>query len=263
MQNLYQIALYLLSKVKRKINIVVVGANDGKFNDPIYDFAMQCMNRTTICLIEPNTDLLPYLEKNYSTHPNHKIINCAIGPDGFLTLYTIKKEYWSDFQPDYAKVKGWPEYRAATGITSASRKHLEDALEKDSHLDADKVITSLQVPSKELEKALSGVSWKMPIDVLQIDAEGHDDSVIYSSNLKLTNPKYIYFELHHIPQDRLQSLLKYLSEEGYKTYKIRRNALSVKRKGSPLNIFLSCFLSLATNKHSKLPSRRAGKDKKT
>ncbi len=257
MPNPYQVALSLLSKIKKQINIIVVGANDGKFNDPIYDFVMKSIDRTAVCLIEPNTRLKCYLKENYSGHPKSKIINCAIGPNGVLTLYAIKEKYWSDFQPSYATNRGWPEYRAATGITSASREHLEDALKDHSNINAAEAITSLTVPSKELDRVLQDIDWKMPIDVLQIDTEGYDDSVIYSSNLKLTKPKYIYFELCHIPKDRLDVLVNYLSREGYKTYKIQRNALSVKTKGSFLCRFLGSFLFIyflfVTKKSNKRP----------
>ena len=41
MYNKYQVALRTLIGIKYQLNIVVVGANDGKTNDPIYNFAMK------------------------------------------------------------------------------------------------------------------------------------------------------------------------------------------------------------------------------
>ena len=46
--NLYSIALNVLVEIKHKLNIVVVGANDGRVNDPIYEFAMG-MSSKPIC----------------------------------------------------------------------------------------------------------------------------------------------------------------------------------------------------------------------
>lgn len=112
-------ALRTLINIKHKLNIVVVGANDGKNNDPIYDFAMSNSGSTSTLLTEPNKPLLPYLESNYSSHPSHKVANCAIGKPGILTLYAIKQSAWASFQPNYAK--DWPLYRAPTGITTANR----------------------------------------------------------------------------------------------------------------------------------------------
>ena len=50
----YQVALRTLIEIKHQLNIVVVGANDGKTNDPIYDFVMRRSGATNILLIEPN-----------------------------------------------------------------------------------------------------------------------------------------------------------------------------------------------------------------
>lgn len=121
MSKIYSIALRALIQIKNKINVVVVGANDGKINDPIYNFNIEKSDKSIVCLIEPNTALLPYLKENYSSHPCYKIANCAVGKDGILSLYAIKEDFWESFQPPYAK--RWPVYRAATGITSASREH--------------------------------------------------------------------------------------------------------------------------------------------
>jgi hypothetical protein len=45
------------------VNIVQVGANDGKTNDPIYDFVSDNKYKTNIILIEPAKQVTPYLRK--------------------------------------------------------------------------------------------------------------------------------------------------------------------------------------------------------
>ncbi len=243
MQELYSIALKALILVERKLNIVVVGANDGKYNDPSYDFNMGRSSSTSVLLIEPNTDLLPYLEENYASHPRHRIANCAIGPEGMLTLYTIKKESWDSYTPDYAK--GWPRYRAATGITSASREHIEKNLAAHTDINPNEVIGVLNVPSKALGTLLSELNWPTPIDVLQIDAEGYDDAVIQASSLPVSRPKLIYFETCHIPPSRLKNLVSYLSGLDYKTYTIGENSLAVDSGRNPLCIYLNGVILMA------------------
>ncbi len=234
--NIYDMALRALIGIKRRLNIVIVGANDGKVNDPIYNFAMRMSGRTNILLIEPNKALLPYLQANYSSHPSHQIANCAIGKEGILTLYVIKPEWWARFQPAYAK--GWPSYRAATGITSSIKAHLEKALVREN-LNPDDAIDILNTPSKELKSLLVELKWLSPIDVLQIDAEGCDDLVIYTSNLEYTQPQLIYFENHNIPQDRMESLVKYLSIHHYRTYKMGGDSLAVRNRINPICISLN------------------------
>ena len=233
----YSIAVKALLIIKHNIDIVVVGANDGMVNDPIYEFCMKNSDKSSICLIEPNSTLIPYLRENYSSHPSHKIANCAVGKDGILTLYAIKEEFWQDFQPDYAK--GWPVYRAATGITSASREHIEQALASYPNINPEAAIVALDIPSKTLETILLELNWQIPIDVLQIDAEGHDDSVIYASNLRLTKPALIYFESRHIPADRIQSLSAYLSSHNYRTYEIGGDTLAVDGRTNLLCVYLN------------------------
>jgi len=229
--NPYLAALKALLENQAHLNIVVVGANDGRHNDPIYDFAIEKRTQTQILLIEPNKFLLPYLEANYSQHPSHQIANCAIGEEGELILYAVKQEWFSHFQPAYAK--GWPPYRAATGITSANREHLQAALQRES-LNPDEVIETLTVPCKQLSSLMTEVSWPSPIDVLQIDAEGYDDSVIYAASLQHSMPKLIYFENHNIPADRLYPLQKYLTQHNYQVHQINGDSLAIHTQMDPL-----------------------------
>ncbi len=188
---------------------------------------------TQILLIEPNKPLLPYLQNNYSSHPSHQIANCAIGDEGTLTLYAVKQKVWDRFQPTYAK--GWPSYRAATGITSAIKSHVEKALVV-QNLDPESAIDFFKIPAKGLKTLMEELNWPAPLDVLQIDTEGYDDVVIYNSNLGYTRPKLIYFECHNMLEGKSKALEKYLYKHRYRTYKIRGDKLAVAR-----NINLTCI----------------------
>jgi FkbM family methyltransferase len=229
--NLYSIALKVLIEIKPNLSIVVVGANDGRVNDPIYEFAMEMSSKTSMLLIEPNKFLLPHLQKSYSSHPSHQIANCAIGQEGVLTLYAVKANWFDRFQPAYAK--GWPQYRAATGITSANKEHVEKALRREG-INPDDAIESLDVPCQQLSSLLAALSWPTTIDVLQIDAEGYDDAVIQASNIQSTRPKLIYFENHNIPEERMETLVNHLSSQNYQTHKIGGDSLAIDSRIDPL-----------------------------
>lgn len=243
LHNKYQVALRLLVAIKNQLNIVVVGANDGKTNDPIYNFAMRRASKTNILLIEPNKPLLPYLQNNYSSHPSHQIANCAVGKEGTLTLYAVKREFWDIFQPTYATKRGWPSYRAATGITSPIKSHVEKALVR-QNIDPDSAIDILNIPAKELKTLLEDLKWPTPIDVLQIDAEGYDDIVIYNSNLSHTRPKLIYFESNHLSEEQGKVLKNDLSKRRYKTYKVSNNTLAVDSQINPTCILLNLIMPI-------------------
>jgi FkbM family methyltransferase len=237
----YQVALRILIGIKNQLNIVIVGANDGKTNDPAYNFNMTRSSATNVLLIEPNKQLLPYLQRNYSLHPSHQIANCAIGKEGTLILYAVKQEVWDRFQPTYAK--GWPLYRAATGITSAIKSHLEKAL-MGQNLDPDNAIDILNIPAKALKTLLEELKWPTLIDVLQIDAEGYDDVVIYNSNLSNTKPKIIYFESHNMSKEKGKLLKQYLSKQRYRTYKVGGDSLAVESRINPTCISLNVIMSI-------------------
>lgn len=249
--NTYHAVLEALIRVIDRLNIVIVGANDGRINDPIYEFVMKMADRTNMLLIEPNKSVLPYLQENYSSHPSYQIANNAIGEEGILTLYAIKKDCWTQFQPAYAK--GWPLYRAATGITSSVKSHLEKALIREN-LNPDDSIEVFNIPAKGLNTLLAELERSPTIDVLQIDAEGCDDLVIYASDIENTQPRLIYFESQSIPKERMEFLLKYLSGHCYKTYRIGGDSLSVYSRVDSLFIFLNIvvILSLSLKKLQRM-----------
>ncbi len=211
---------------RTRIHIAVVGANDGKINDPIYEFGRKYYKNTRIILIEPQSYLVPILEANYSFHPHKSIINCAVGPNGFLTLYSVNESIWKDLDVWYAT--GWPEYRAPTGVTSAKKQHVQKWLQR--HYNGQKkvqdVIVETTVASKNLGPLLESVGIKHQIDVLQVDAEGYDDEVIYNSNIEYTIPKIIYFEAENLSSDKFKNLKTYLQLKGYEIFELERDALA-------------------------------------
>ena len=105
--------------------ICIVGANDGKFGDPIFPLIESHLAKETdVLLFEPQPSLIPVLSGNYAFHPAHHIINAAVGPDSELVLHAVRQEAWSSLSPGYAR--NWPVYRAPTGITSSERQRVVD-----------------------------------------------------------------------------------------------------------------------------------------
>jgi FkbM family methyltransferase len=219
----------ILSMLARKdhINIVVVGANDGKINDPIYELIRtKLAQRVRLLLVEPQTSLIPIIEQNYDFLPSKRLVNCAIGEEGELELYTIKKEYWGRLDVPYAR--GWPAYRAPTGVTSANKKHLVGWLKTylGDH-DPDDVIEIIRVPSKPLTRVLHEENFPEQIDILQVDVEGNEDIAIFSADLARTRPAIVFFESKHIASERAQRLNEYLAAQGYKTFRMGGDTLAI------------------------------------
>lgn len=204
---------------KNYTKVVQVGANDGCINDPIYEVVMRNKDKTKILLIEPQSNILEHLEKNYALHPEAHIANYAVGPDSLLSLYRIKPSYYGLFTKRY--LHDSPNYRVPSGFSSFDKKHVikhaEGNLPKNTKIDD--AIEKLDVPSRDLLTILDTASWEEhKIDILQVDAEGMDDKVIYSCNIEVTQPQLINFERAHLSQQAYKDLCVYLLSLDYELY---------------------------------------------
>lgn len=223
----YYAALSACLSSSQRLRIAIVGANDGLVNDPIYQWIRENPESTVAILIEPQSKLHSALQFNYKFHPCAHILNCGIGPEGTSQLYSVKQEYWLDYQPSYASE--WPLYRAPLGLSSISREHIEKHLlgyMKDS--DVMKAIEAESIEFFPLDKALIRQGLPPRVDILQIDAEGYDDIVLYNSSLSVCAPIIVYVEVAHIAQDRRNLLRDYLLGHGYEVYDIDGDWLCVK-----------------------------------
>jgi hypothetical protein len=102
-------------------------------------------------------------------------------------------------------------------VTSASRGHVEEFVRRYYKGDrpvGDAIVT-FEVESSPLTPLLSSAGFDTGVDVLQIDAEGHDDEVIYASSIDRLRPTLINFEFASLPEDRLGALTSYLTSNGY------------------------------------------------
>lgn len=225
-----QICMRQMLGIKQKINIVQVGANDGKLNDPIYQFVRENPERTKVILVEPQKVLIPILEKNYGFHTSKYIFNGAIGPNGSITLFYILEEYWKYLRPPYAKK--WPEYRAPTGVTSSSFDHVYKWVKRNynGNDNITTLIGKMTVESIGVDELLTRSSLFDEVDVLQIDAEGFDDEVIYASNIEKIKPYIINFESKSIQTQKLKKLNNYLQTNGYSIVFQARDSLAILTK---------------------------------
>ena len=210
------------------MRIVVVGANDGRINDPIYSFARKFSDSTELFLIEPQESLLPHLRENYAFHPRANFCSLAIGEPGSITLHSVREEIWPQLHVGYAS--GWPAYRAPTGVTSGNRDHVRRWLRKygPKGMDVDSMIATRVVDSARLPDVLRNYGAPSEIDVLQIDTEGMDDIVIFNSGIDELKPTILYFEADKLSNERLQGLTEYLKNLGYVLGQAGRDILAVK-----------------------------------
>jgi FkbM family methyltransferase len=201
---------------KGRMNIVQVGANDGKINDPIFPFVMRNRTLTRILLIEPQPEIVPFLRENYADHPDATIHVGAIGTGETLVLYRVKPELWNSYIPHY--MQDAPAYRVPSGFASSSIQHVRRHAQGNFRGDApvEECLEELRVPCTTLHALISRLSWADDVDVLQIDAEGADDEVVYASDTQRLRPRLINFERSHLTGERWQTLDAFLTRQGYR-----------------------------------------------
>ena len=102
--------------IKNKLNIIQIGANDGKSFDPVYRKNLEHGGK--ILLIEPQKFYKDILLKNYADFKGElHIEQVAIG-DGRdnLEFYILKEEYWDEYKNKVG--------REVNSLFSFSKDHL-------------------------------------------------------------------------------------------------------------------------------------------
>lgn len=224
----FDACLRLLANQLDSMNFVQVGANDGVINDPLHQFLRKHADRSRVVFVEPQSALLPVLQKNYEFHPSAFFLEGAVGPDPSLELHSVDPIAWADLSVPYAK--GWPPYRAPTGVTSSDRELVLAWVRRhyEGSLDPEEIVRTEVVRCMQLEDVIAEADLFERLDVLQIDAEGFDDAVIYASNLESLRPLLINFEVQQLDAERRAKLWNHLSGLGYEVMLHGIDALAVR-----------------------------------
>jgi len=212
--------------VKKPLNIIQVGANDGKHNDPIYDFVRSNKHHTNIVLVEPIETVIPHLERNYTYHPSAEVVNKAIGREnGTIRLYSIKEKYWGDIDTGYGD--NWPDYRIATGVTTTNKNQLLNWISKNVQTQStpNEVLTYFDVEIISPRSIIDESDIINEIQLLQVDAEGMDDDVVYSFFDDNIYPNIINIEKKHLSKESMEEYDKKLQNKGYNVYNYTSNEM--------------------------------------
>lgn len=208
-----------------RVNIIQVGANDGRLSDPIFRFISKNVEQTSVVLVEPQPDVAEVLRDNYLFHPRKEVVCAAVGVcSSSVAMYRIRRDYWTHYVNSGKRPGGSP--LKATGITSMSRDHVLSHLKKKlgrNLKDLDSVIEEIHVPCKSLDEIIDETSLFSRLDFLQVDAEGFDDTIVANALASKYKPVVINFEYRHIAENKMQSLLKVLDDNGYHYFRWSRS----------------------------------------
>ena len=106
------------------------------------------------------------------------------------------------------------------------------------------IIEFITVPCLQLRDILEKLNVQSKIDVLQVDAEGFDDQVIYSSNIEFSKPLIIYFELTKMTAEANKRLLAFLTKNRYLAFEMGHDALAIKREPTLTSLILRAFIEI-------------------
>jgi FkbM family methyltransferase len=190
------LALAIYEARGEETTILQVGACDGTNSDPVHDHVIKG-SRCAI-LIEPNPFAFARLQKTYAGIPNVTLIQAAIGErDGEADLHRVKKTAKMDSEVDWT-----------LQFASFSRTHVvRHGVKPDE-------IERITVPCRSLSSLVAELGLTK-IDLLQIDAEGFDATVVRMALRLPMRPDCINFEHAHLRREDRQPLFDLLKAYGY------------------------------------------------
>ena len=221
----YEVIYLLLFGLQSKnIKIIQIGANDG--NDHLSKFNNDFSDKVLYVGIEPQQKPFNKLVKNYQRFKNFDFIQGCVGKKGKQDFYYLNSNY-----EEYCKKINKVHFN--DGISSLIKENLSRRLIK-YNLNPDIYISKFSLDVLPLFDLLKSKNLEVNnynnIDLLQVDAEGYDDEVIYNSNIDFFKPKYINFEHKNLSKDKLENLIKFLNNKSYECLIYKHNDCLAVRK---------------------------------
>jgi FkbM family methyltransferase len=178
---------------------IQVGAFDGLANDPLHDLIVDQGWRGV--LVEPQPDAFERLQQTYAGVEGLTFLNVAVTDQpGPITFWRI-----GGSEPDD------PWWRGQ--VSSFSREHVERHIGDRPHLASR--IEGITVPTMSLAEVFGKAT--RPVQVLQVDAEGHDAAIVDSLDLGLHHPTIVRFEHRHLRPAAHARTVNRLAAFGYRT----------------------------------------------
>ncbi len=190
------------------IVFIQIGSNEGVMStDPLC--ALILKEHWKGILIEPVPRIFEKLKKNYAEHPQVFFENVAISDTRKIGNFYMVDET-SEFcktHPDLVNEAGglWGDL-----VGSLDLNHI---LKCKPSLSA-KDIKTFQVECVTLQDIIDKYQLNR-IDVLHMDAEGHDEAILLSINFEKIKPKTIMFEHVHMTFEGYLACTNHLYSHGY------------------------------------------------
>lgn len=232
---------------------LIVGANVGDIStDPSWrQFISRKFDHFDKVYIEPHPGLFKKLAQNIKTMPRAKALRAAVtDASGPMTLYCLGIDENGDLTPEARDTKGFEEWW--TQICSGSRDRLmsnyDVQLKQDTNITD--LVVEINVPTISAAKLLEDVP--SPVQYVQIDVEGFDDTVMMSfpfsdgstaarlrqDSLAISafhalfksasfRPLVVTFEYVLLGDEKTDAAINFLKKLGYETCFERQNVVGI------------------------------------
>lgn len=202
---------------KTSLNLIQIGVNDGKLGDSIFNFCKKNRKIITGVFFEPQIKQFKKLKINYKSCKNFYFINKAIGTEDLMPFFRLNKL----FQKEFSKLLKKNNF---SGLSSFEKDNLINRFKKYENFNPNKHISVETLKTynvlKEIKINLKNKAHNFikKIDLLQIDAEGYDDIIIFNCNLDILKPVLINFEHKNLSSSKQRKLNKYLQSKNYTSF---------------------------------------------
>ena len=193
---------------KKSVQFIQIGANDGLRWDPVRRFITR--DGWSGILVEPLPQAFTLLKKNYAhiKHNNLVFVNAAISSNNEnLHLWSFSESFLNKLSIEdrffYLRKSSLNKK-----IVISHLKGLDNIDEK---------IKCFNIKCISINSLVEKFWKHNEIDLIVIDAEGHDANIIRSINFQIICPKAILYESHNLGDDK-QRINGFLKDKGYNVY---------------------------------------------
>ncbi len=190
----------------RAVSFVQIGASDGLRWDPIREFVIR--DHWNGIFVEPLPSAFQALKNNYSYVHRCKLefVNAAISSasDTSLSFWTFDDDFLAGISVD--------NRITYSQKSSFNKEHVERWIKLNGF--SYKILKEIKVPCMTVSELLEN-HWKgEAIDLLVIDAEGHEATIIPTIDFRIVRPKAIFFESHNLGENT-KEVYEYLNNNSY------------------------------------------------
>lgn len=187
---------------------IQIGGKDGKTFDPIYKYVIRYNWHGVV--VEPSKFWFRKLSETYKNHSSIQLENSAIAEEnGEKIFYQVKPKNW------YLRFIGG-------SLSSLSRNTI---LKHKWRPGLESNIVTEKVPCLSFQSLLEKYIVKK-IDLLVIDAEGYDYTILKHINFSYIRPSMIFYEHKHMSRDEQNQCHTLLRAQGYSLERQGRNTFA-------------------------------------